>query len=65
MDDYLMRQITFCVWFAGTMVVYWRGVTGKIDVKSFNDVPWSKCLKSPEHQLFLIVITSWFLMWAL
>ena len=56
------KLLIFSLWALGTAMVIILTFIGKIRTDHFNNVPWSQCLKSPQHQLFLVTIMAWLLM---
>ncbi|RLA51624.1 MAG: hypothetical protein DRR42_09910 [Gammaproteobacteria bacterium] len=63
-SGYEARTICFILWFLGTIIIMLMGNNGAIRADYFNDVPWSKCLKSPQHQVFILTMLSWLTMWG-
>lgn len=58
------QTICFIMWLLGTFVIIWMGSTGQIKTDRFNAVPWSQCLKSTQHQVFVVTFMAWLLMWG-
>jgi hypothetical protein len=58
------RTICFVIWFIGTIIIMLMGSNGSVRASDFNDVPWSKCLKSRQHQVFIVTMIAWLTMWG-
>ena len=65
MELHTLKLIAFGVWFAGTLTIFFIAITGKLDVTSFNNVPWSQVLKSKQHQVFIVTLIAFAMMWVL
>ena len=63
-SGYEARTICFILWLLGTLTIFWMGGTGQIKTNEFNGVPWSQCLKSQQHQVFIGTLIAWLTMWG-